>query len=401
MRMLVNAYAVCPGKGSEPGMGWNWVTSLAAHFPLEVVTELEFRDQILAAVESHPYRDNLSFHFIDVGGPKVRDMCWNQGDWRFYRYYRRWQLVVEEYARKQVAAGHVTHLHQLNMIGYREPGFLWRIPGVPLSWGPVGGFGNIPSAYVSRFPVKERLKQRLKSLINAVQYWSPRVQSMIRRSNLILAANGNSYEILNRFAPGRTHLVNDAASRPSLAPVLRTETAGPLRLCWVGKWMPRKALWIALDSIRGFSTEEVQLDVVGMSEEEGLKDGVALPPNAHFHGMVTHARSLELMAQSDALLFTSLHEGTPHVVLEALGCGTPVLCHDAWGQGDIVDASCGIKVPLRDPVTSVNGFAESIRSLSSNRGALIGMRKAAREKAESVTWEKSAKRVASMITTND
>lgn len=22
---------------------------------------------------------------------EIRKMCWNQGDWRFYKYYRQWQ----------------------------------------------------------------------------------------------------------------------------------------------------------------------------------------------------------------------------------------------------------------------------------------------------------------------
>jgi glycosyltransferase involved in cell wall biosynthesis len=398
MKILMNAYAVCPGKGSEPGMGWNWTTALAAHFPIEVVTEAEFKDQILDALPSHPNSQNLSFHFIDVGGETVRNMCWNQGDWRFYSHYRKWQRKAAEYARQRVAAGEIDLLHQLNMIGYREPGFLWTIPGPPVVWGPVGGFGNVPNAFVSRFPKNERIKQRLKSLINSLQYRSPRIQSMIRRSDLILAANGNSLSTLAKFAPGKTFLVNDAASNPSASPRLSaTDSAAPLRLCWVGKWMPRKALWIALESMRQTTDLDVELHVVGMSAQDALQEGVEIDPRVIFHGMVTHAESMDCMRSCDALIFTSLHEGTPHVVLEALGCGTPVVCHDAWGQGDVVDSTCGIKVPLRDPATSLAGFEQAIRWMSRNRQALSNMRAAARAHTEQLTWAKSAARVADMI----
>ena len=82
-KILVNAYAVSPGKGSEPGMGWNWCVHMALSHDLFIITEGEFRDKIEAVLHTLPQGKNLHFYFLPVSD-RVRKMCWNQGDWRFY-----------------------------------------------------------------------------------------------------------------------------------------------------------------------------------------------------------------------------------------------------------------------------------------------------------------------------
>ena len=52
------------------------------------------------------------------------------------------------------------------------------------------------------------------------------------------------------------------------------------------------------------------------------RDRLGLEPYVKFIG---HRRDvLEIIASSDVLLVTSVHEGFPNVVLEAMACGTPV-----------------------------------------------------------------------------
>ena len=43
LRILINSYTCCPGMGSEQGMGWNWILSIARHCECHVITEGEYR----------------------------------------------------------------------------------------------------------------------------------------------------------------------------------------------------------------------------------------------------------------------------------------------------------------------------------------------------------------------
>ena len=104
MKILISAYAVCPDMGSEPGMGWNWCVNLAKYCELYIITETEFRAQIEAKVANLPQGRNMHFYWNPAGKDdqqteKIRRMCWNQGDWRFYFYYKQWQKRTAEIAR--------------------------------------------------------------------------------------------------------------------------------------------------------------------------------------------------------------------------------------------------------------------------------------------------------------
>ena len=62
-KVLINAYSVSPGRGSEPGMGWNWVVNLARYCELHIITEGEWRDKIEAELPLLPHGDNMHFYY--------------------------------------------------------------------------------------------------------------------------------------------------------------------------------------------------------------------------------------------------------------------------------------------------------------------------------------------------
>ena len=108
-------------------MGWAWTRHLARHCDLTVITEEQFRGDLDRALQQVDAHERPVFHFISIGD-EARAQFWRQGDWRFYRHYRRWQWEALLLARKLLAATDFDVVHQLNMIGYREPGFLWKLP---------------------------------------------------------------------------------------------------------------------------------------------------------------------------------------------------------------------------------------------------------------------------------
>ena len=149
LSILINAYACSPGMGSEPGMAWNWCVNIAKHCELHIVTEGEFRDRIEAVLPMLPQGANMHFYYNPVSD-KIRQMCWNQGDWRFYKYYKDWQQKTYLIAKEICGKRKIDVLHQLNMIGFREPGYLWKLSmemGIPFVWGPIGGLKQFPLKY--------------------------------------------------------------------------------------------------------------------------------------------------------------------------------------------------------------------------------------------------------------
>jgi hypothetical protein len=187
MNVLVNAYAVSPAWGSEPGMGWNWISNIAKYCNLFVITEGEWQQEIEEATENHPYKDRLHFYYLPVS-EKVRKMCWNQGDWRFYWYYRKWQKRALAEAQEICRDKSIDIVHQLNMVGFREPGYLWKL-GKPMVWGPIGGLVQTSVNYLSEAPFKTKLLLALKNSISILQLkYSYRINKTIDNSQVLISA---------------------------------------------------------------------------------------------------------------------------------------------------------------------------------------------------------------------
>lgn len=400
MKTLINAYACSPGMGSEPGMAWNWIVNLAKFCELEIITEGEFADKIEQVLPSLPQGANMHFHYIPVSD-KVRRMCWNQGDWRFYRHYRHWQWRAYLMARDLCNWEHIDILHQLNMIGFREPGYLWKLSkekGIPFVWGPVDAKDKFPVAYLQGASLKQKSFMRLKNAITMFQLrYSWRVKEATHQSFIVFAASGNSVSSLKKYLNCDAVLMNETGCSPSSSTHC-WKTKYTFDILWVGKMDFRKQLGIALHAVARCGINVVKLHIVGggdSSTYKSLANTLGIGNQCEWYGSVSHDEVQRLMSTSDLLLFTSVAEGTPHVVLESIANGLPVLCFDTCGQGDVVNAECGIKVPLSNPEQSATDFAKDIVFLSTHRDELRRMSKGCEKVCNQFSWENKARKMVS------
>lgn len=94
-------------------------------------------------------------------------------------------------------------------------------------------------------------------------------------------------------------------------------------------------------------------------EKLAIKNGVAT--NVHFLGFRTDVK--ELMKMSDIFLFTTLQEGLPRSMMEAMACGLPCIASKIRGNVDLlVEGKGGY---LRS-VLDVDGFAECLKIMAAN-----------------------------------
>lgn len=423
LKILVNSYTCCPNMGSEQGMGWNWIVSLARYCVMYVITEGEYRGEIEAWMRDADNADvakNIHFYYLPIGGDdeaecdKIRKMCWNQGDWRFYKYYKEWQKKVADKAKsiindeeRKVLSGETDHgidvLHQLNMIGFREPGFLWKVSEeteIPFVWGPADAKEKFPVQYAIDAGIKTKAFLRLKNAITAWQLkHDKRVHAAARQANIILAASSNSVESFQKYMNKESVLMNETGC--AMVNRISKENESNVRLqkfdiLWVGKMDFRKQLGVALKTVAVIPNDNICLHIIGggdVSQYKFLAKSLGIEDRIVWHGVVSHYEVQSLMHKAHVLLFTSVAEGTPHVVLEAFANGLPVVCHDTCGQGDSVNDKVGIKIPLSNPEQSVKDFASAIESLYNDRERLKQMSDNCYVHAEELSWDNKAKQM--------
>lgn len=401
INVIVNAYAVNPFWGSEQGLGWHWVTNLARFCNVHVITEGEFKSNIDKALADFPFRDRLHFYYNPLPD-KVRRMCWNQGDWRFYYYYRKWQKKTLEIAKKIISENKIDVLHQLNMIGFREPGYLWKIKDIPLVWGPIGGMELMPTSYLEGSSAKQRFVTYLKNAINAFQTrHGLRVGKAIKGSSRLIAAVKGVKDCIEMHYNRSVILINETGCRVNGNKIHRCKNPeDPFILLWVGKFDFRKQLNLAIETLSRLNDCNVVLHIAGggTPQEEDKFKRMAKDLDVDnnrivWHGFIDNSKVQDLMQASDLLLFTSIMEGTPHVVLEAISNCLPVVCFDACGQAGAVNESVGVKIPLSYPSRSTDEFATAIRSLIENPERLSALSEGCLSRQKELSWEAKAERM--------
>lgn len=402
LNVLINAYGCSPSKGSEGGLGWMWVSHLSKYCKITVITEAQSKKDILSFLPQFEYRNNVEFHFVDIG-ERARKMCWNQGDWRFYYYYREYQKKVYDVAKILHNEQHFDIVHHLNMICFREPSYLWKLKGCKFVWGPIGGFTELSTSYLSLMPKSAALKNIIKNSIRKfIIRNNGRIKNAFDRADLLMSASYNSYASIKKYYGKDSVLMNETGLEISLTKNNNRDFyAKKLQIVWVGRFIHTKFLDIALRSLSKLSRDvDFEFHILGDGKNRDYYKNIAkeLGINEHcvWHGMIPREDVQDILATSHLFFFTSLVEGTSHAVLEAIAHRVPILCFNTCGHGAIVNERMGIKIPVTNPNDSIKRFATIIEELFYDRTKLASYASITPKDVETHTWTAKTKRMISL-----
>jgi glycosyltransferase involved in cell wall biosynthesis len=98
-----------------------------------------------------------------------------------------------------------------------------------------------------------------------------------------------------------------------------------------------------------------------LDELRALADSLGIAEHVAFVGFVQNP--LPYMRAADAFVLSSRAEGFGNVLVEAMGCGTPIISTDCpYGPGDILDRGrYGILVPQQDPEALASTFGRIVQ----------------------------------------
>jgi glycosyltransferase involved in cell wall biosynthesis len=124
----------------------------------------------------------------------------------------------------------------------------------------------------------------------------------------------------------------------------------PVKAVTVGRLVPWKQVNGLLEALT--EVPELGLVVVGDGPErprlERRARELGVSDRVYFAGQRSKKEALGLMAACDLFVLNSAYEGLPHVVLEAMALGLPVVATAAGGTPEVVrDGETGVLVPGR------------------------------------------------------
>jgi glycosyltransferase involved in cell wall biosynthesis len=137
----------------------------------------------------------------------------------------------------------------------------------------------------------------------------------------------------------RTHVIYNALEfapsdhQPQTLPLSTKQRV--ITVCRLTGWKGVNSLIEAIGTL-----PDVGLVVVGEGPErpnlEALVQRLKLEDRVHFAGQVGQERVGAYLAACDLFVLNSRYEGLPHVVLEAMAAGLPVVATDVGGIGEVV-----------------------------------------------------------------
>ena len=379
--ILATTYAVNPYKGSEDGMGWNFVYQAARYNRVIAVTRENNRPAIERYMAEHPdpVYANIEYLYYDL--PKYQ-RWWKRGSRGAMLYYLLWQRGIVDFVRRQNL--HFDIAHNLNFHNDWTPSRLWKL-GKPFVWGPIGHHPRIPSIFNRTMPVVDRVKNAFTwSIKNYFWKWNGALRKTKEEADYIWCMNDSVPGTLGlqdqayRVFPNVGNLDYGWSPEPP---------TGPPNILFAGRLVHLKGPDLAVQAFAAYRRRHpasgATLTLVGKGpEEDRIKALVAklgLQDSVRLIDWIERDRLMAIMKSASVFLFPS-HEGAGMVVPEALSFGVPVVCLENCGPGRFVDPSCGVVVDGSSYEEVVDRLADGLEHVLQSGDNYQAMRQAARDK---------------------
>lgn len=399
LKVLICAYACSPEKGSEPGVGWGFVTALAKYHDLWVLVEEEkFKLEIERYLAKDPeLGKKVQFIYLHKKRNRLLRKLWPPS---YYWYYRRWHKDAYNVAKVLHSEVDFDLAHQLTMVGFREPGYLWQL-GLPFVWGPVGGMGLFPWRFlptVGPYGACYYAGYNLFNLLQLLFMRRPKHAAIAAGNGLFLATPENVQGASKYWSANGIVIPEVGLPAEPLSAVNCRRDDEPLRIIWTGQHLPGKALNLALESLAQLpESVNWEFHILGEGKRTGkwlrLAKKLEILDCCHFHGWLARDKALSVMQGGHLMLITSLRDLTSTVTVEALALGLPIVCLDHCGFAEVVDESCGLKIPVTSPRRVISDLAEALEYLGRNESKRRLLAEGALKRAGKFTWEDKARKV--------
>ena len=402
MNVLLSAYACNPQFGGESNNGFHWAWELAARgHRVCCLTTPSGQAAIEAHLAAHAHEPAAArIEMVYVAVAAWVQFCYR---WQFgvYLHYLVWQYRAWRTARRLPQEFDLVHHATYGSL--QMGSWLWRL-GKPLVFGPTGGGQRAPQAFRGYMPNWFKT-ETLRDLIGwALMTFDPNVRQTMRHASLVLVSNRETADLARRLGARRVELFLDTGLPESFYGQQYVERAPQpeLRLLWLARLYPRKALPLVLEALAQVRPEvRFHLTIIGDGPMGPLVPGwirqYGLQDRVTWRGEVPWPQIRAEMLAHDAFLFGSLRDSFASQFLEAMACGLPIITLDHQGARDFIPSSAAIKAPVTTPAETSAALARAVELLATAPIRRVAMGRAAYQTALTHTWPARVARFSALL----
>jgi glycosyltransferase involved in cell wall biosynthesis len=347
---LISAYACHPTEGSEPGVGWQ---ILRAAIRSSGHVTLLTRGNNVAQIKKALCRAELEKCSIVAHDlPRLFQSAKKLIPGGTNLYYCFWQLSLGPKLRRvhndhPVSLGH----HVTFAVNWTPLGLMALPESVPIIWGPIGGATHCPTRLLPELGLRGLLSDSVRAIAGLI---GRRLfgRKAAARAKLVIAQNPDDFAAFRHHAQGIIVEPNTFIE-PSILPLRRESLINPYLLVGVGRLLPWKGWAIAFKVLR-YLPAPFHLQLYGEGPDRKrlakLARRLGVERRVTLMGQTERAECLSAVASARCFLFPSTHDSAGASLAEALSIGTPVVCLDVGGPGELVRRSgTGLAVDVKAP----------------------------------------------------
>lgn len=404
MKVLLSAYGCNPNRGGECGNGFHWAWEMARSGHMVCcLTTLPNRTDLADFLAQNAHLDaarRLRFVYPQVPGWVLYAYRWQFG---VYLHYLVWQYAAWRLARQLDRATDFDLVHHATYSSLKMGSWLWRL-GKPLVYGPVGGAQKAPLAFRQYLPDWFRT-ETLRSVFSWMLITlDMNLHQNLRHATLVLASNEESAALARRLGARRVELFLDTGLPDGFEATHYPERMPHpvLRLLWVGRLYPNKALPLVLDALAQVAARvPFHLTVLGDGPMGARVPGwiaqYGLVGRVTWAGRVPWAQVHAAMLSHDVFVFGSLRDSFASQFMEALATGLPIITLNHQGARTFLPAAAAIKVPVEGPAQATAAMARAVEYLYDHPAQRRAMGQAGHAFALQQTWPQRLDRLLGML----
>ena len=384
MKVMLSAYECQPNIGSEFGLGWAWANELAAMgHEIWVVTLSDNQSKIERELQRHP-RTNLHFIYCKMRpciswAYKITNLMRSPLGAKIVSQAAKiwWQWDAYQIAKSLTQEVKFDLVHHVTNSTVRRPSFMGLL-GLPFIVGPLAGGVKTPWSLRKSYPLIGWLSEFMRDLANAWVRFDPLMHLSFTYASKIYCDSTQTLKLIPQ--PYRSKSVvlfsipNCESTQISQVVERKSSESGLFRVLYVGRFLYWKGIHLALKAFAQLHQKipHVRFTLIGQGREQAWLERFAkqlgIEEALDWIPWMERKQLTSAYLQHDVLLFPSLHDTSPNVLLESFHHGLPVVCLDLGGPGVMVDDTCGrvIGTSGLSEETVVCGLSNALVELAEN-----------------------------------
>lgn len=399
--ILLFAGTISPYRGSECSVAWNFVTQMNKDVNLHVLYLYDdSKEEVEHYLRNHEL-NNVHFHYCG-GMPQnwvTKNVFYNI--YVFYAESKKLHNNVLKKAQEIVSNYDIDLVHFLNPIGFKEPGYLWKLKK-PYVWGPVQAVANWPIYCCPLLSLRGWLEFFMRVIFHNIHFhFNHRVKAAFRRSEVVVAATKDSQKMIEKtfgikalYRPENA-LISIEADKPiSFNPL-----NDPLNIIVAGSLDDRKCLKLFLRAMVQLKKKNllnnIRLHVCGSGylsdklkkfcEKEAIQEAII------WHGRLSREETQKIFKKSHLHVITSLGEATTTVLWEAMSKGIPTLSLNHCGMGSVLTEDSSFLIKVRPLNKMINDIDSAIQDIIRNPAMIAEKSQKTLDLAKNFLWQEQVK----------